>query len=42
MRNLIKASVVQGLLSYAERGQKYNDELLSMLRVNRKHMDTVG
>lgn len=31
-----------GLSSYSERGQEYIDELLSMLRVNRKHMDTAG
>ncbi|AGH44948.1 glucosaminidase domain-containing protein [Paraglaciecola psychrophila] len=29
-----------GLSSYSERGQEYIDELLSMLRVNRKHMET--
>jgi Bax protein len=31
-----------GLSSYSERGQEYIDELLSMLRVNRKHMGTAG
>lgn len=31
-----------GLSSYSERGQEYIDELLSMLRVNKKHMDTAG
>jgi Bax protein len=31
-----------GLSSYSERGQDYIDELLSMLRVNRKHMGTAG
>ena len=31
-----------GLSSYSERGQEYIDELLSMLRVNRKHMETAG
>ncbi|MGS2720093.1 glucosaminidase domain-containing protein [Paraglaciecola aestuariivivens] len=32
-------ALAQGLSSYSERGQDYIDELLSMLRVNRKHMD---
>jgi Bax protein len=31
-----------GLSSYSERGQEYIDELLSMLRVNKKHMGTAG
>lgn len=35
-------ALAAGLSSYSERGQAYIDELLSMLRVNRKHMDTAG
>lgn len=35
-------ALAMGLSSYSERGQEYIDELLSMLRVNRKHMDTAG
>jgi Bax protein len=35
-------ALAAGLSSYSERGQEYIDELLSMLRVNRKHMDTAG
>ena len=35
-------ALAEGLSSYSERGQDYIDELLSMLRVNRKHMDTAG
>jgi Bax protein len=31
-------ALVVGLMSYSERGQDYIDELLSMLRVNTKHM----
>jgi Bax protein len=33
-------ALAEGLSSYSERGQEYIDELLSMLRVNKKHMDT--
>jgi Bax protein len=29
----------KGLMSYSERGQDYIDELLNMLRVNKKHME---
>lgn len=35
-------ALAAGLSSYSERGQEYIDELLSMLRVNRKHMDTTS
>jgi Bax protein len=35
-------ALAAGLSSYSERGQAYIDELLSMLRVNRKHMDIAG
>lgn len=35
-------SLALGLSSYSERGQEYIDELLSMLRVNTKHMDIAG
>jgi Bax protein len=35
-------ALAAGLSSYSERGQEYIDELLSMLRVNRKHMDTAS
>lgn len=35
-------ALAAGLSSYSERGQEYIDELLSMLRVNRKHMETAG
>lgn len=49
LRALRKASLEQGsiasaerlatgLISYSERGQEYIDELLNMLRVNKKHM----
>ncbi|MFT5675371.1 MAG: Bax protein [Paraglaciecola sp.] len=31
-------AMVQGLKSYSERGTEYIDELLSMMRVNKKHM----
>jgi Bax protein len=31
-------ALAQGLMSYSERGQEYIDELLSMLRVNKKYM----
>ncbi|MFT4994885.1 MAG: Bax protein [Paraglaciecola sp.] len=31
-------ALVQGLKSYSERGTEYIDELLSMMRVNKKHM----
>lgn len=31
-------ALIEGLLSYSERGQAYIDELQAMLRVNRKHM----
>ena len=31
--------LANGLMSYSERGQDYIDELLSMLRVNRKYME---
>jgi Bax protein len=30
--------LVHGLMSYSERGEDYIDELLSMMRVNKKHM----
>jgi len=36
------SALAAGLSSYSERGQEYIDELLSMLRVNKKHMDTAG
>ena len=35
-------ALAAGLSSYSERGQEYIDELLSMLRVNKKHMDTAS
>lgn len=35
-------ALAAGLSSYSERGQEYIDELLSMLRVNRKHMEKAG
>ena len=35
-------ALAAGLSSYSERGQEYIDELLSMLRVNIKHMDTAS
>jgi Bax protein len=35
-------ALAAGLSRYSERGQEYIDELLSMLRVNKKYMDTVG
>ena len=35
-------ALAAGLSSYSERGQEYIDELLSMLRVNKKLMDTAG
>jgi Bax protein len=31
-------ALVQGLKSYSERGTEYIEELLSMMRVNKKHM----
>jgi Bax protein len=34
-------ALAQGLSSYSERGQEYIDELLSMLRVNMKHMELI-
>jgi Bax protein len=35
-------ALASGLSSYSERGQEYIDELISMLRVNRKHMGISG
>ena len=35
-------ALAAGLSIYSERGQEYIDELLSMLRVNKKHMDTAS
>jgi len=35
-------ALAAGLSSYSERGQEYIDELLSMLRVNRKYMEIAG
>ena len=32
-------ALTKGLMSYSERGQDYIDELLSMLRVNKKYME---
>ena len=32
-------ALVHGLQSYSERGQDYIDELLSMMRVNKEHMN---
>lgn len=36
------SALALGLSSYSERGQEYIEELLSMLRVNKKHMDTAS
>jgi Bax protein len=38
-RPLTAEALAQGLQSYSIRGQEYIDEILSMIRVNRKHMN---
>ncbi|WP_166423006.1 glucosaminidase domain-containing protein [Paraglaciecola sp. 20A4] len=38
-KQITAKALVHGLHSYSERGQDYIDELLSMMRVNKEHMD---
>jgi Bax protein len=38
-KNITAEALVKGLSRYSERGQEYINELQSMIRVNRKHME---
>ena len=40
-KKIVAEELVKGLSRYSERGQAYIDELLAMLRVNKKYMRVV-